>query len=139
MKISVTVDKIQLRRGKASALARSNPLLEDGEPCFETDTRKLKVGDGIRHYNDLPYIQGAASGGGVTRLTVRRGSTENWELSNPILADGEPGLDTTMNRLKIGDGVTRWNNLKWVGGNEAAAAEEVKALCDAILGVTAAK
>lgn len=56
MKLSVTVDTIQLRRGKASALARANPLLADGEPCYETDTQRLKVGDGIRHYNSLPYI-----------------------------------------------------------------------------------
>lgn len=41
-------------------------------------------------------------------IQLRRGS--DWS-SNPVLASGEPGFDTTNNLLKIGDGVTPWSGL----------------------------
>lgn len=46
-----------------------------------------------------------------TQIIFRKGMSSAWATSNPILALGEPGfaLDTQM--LKIGDGVTRWNDL----------------------------
>jgi hypothetical protein len=47
------------------------------------------------------------------RIQIRRDTTVNWAASNPILLSGEMGLDTTLNCLKIGDGVTTWNNLPY--------------------------
>jgi hypothetical protein len=35
-----------------------NPVLESGEPGFVYDENRLKIGDGITHWNDLPYIDG---------------------------------------------------------------------------------
>ena len=35
-----------LRRGTAEAWNRVNPTLKYGEPGFEKDTNKLKIGDG---------------------------------------------------------------------------------------------
>lgn len=46
----------QLKRGKAAAWASANPLLRVGEPGFEIDTGKLKIGNGVDKYNDLPYL-----------------------------------------------------------------------------------
>lgn len=45
----------------------------------------------------------------------KRGSAANWESSNPILAAAEIGYDTTNQQIKIGDGVTPWNDLDYVG------------------------
>jgi hypothetical protein len=45
---------------------------------------------------------------------IRRGSSSQWNSSNPVLASGEPGYDITNNIYKIGDGVNNWNNLKSV-------------------------
>lgn len=53
--------RIQLRRGKASAFANNNPLLLSAEPAYELDTGKLKLGDGVSNYNDLPYFQAEVS------------------------------------------------------------------------------
>ena len=47
---------IQLKRGTSEALARGNPVLAAGEPCFVTDKNLLKIGNGIDHWNDLPYM-----------------------------------------------------------------------------------
>jgi Major tropism determinant N-terminal domain len=55
--------QIQLRRGTATQWANTqtgNPILAVGEMALETDTNLFKIGDGYRHWNDLPYggIQG---------------------------------------------------------------------------------
>ena len=44
-------------------------------------------------------------------IQFKRGSSARWAELNPILEVGEPGYDTDKGRLKIGDGVTAWNDL----------------------------
>jgi hypothetical protein len=51
----------------------------------------------------------------TTRIKLRRDTAVNWTANNPILALGEPGLDTDNNAVKYGDGVTTWNNLSYSG------------------------
>lgn len=46
----------QLKRGNSDLWASLNPILSAGEPGYELDTHKLKIGDGHNFYNDLPYI-----------------------------------------------------------------------------------
>ena len=41
-------------------------------------------------------------------------------LANPVLAEGEPGFDTTNNILKIGDGTTNWNSLVAVNNSRSS-------------------
>lgn len=60
--------KIQLRRDTAANWSTNNPTPSAGEPCFETDTGKLKIGDGITAYNSLLY-QGGTSDTAVTTDT----------------------------------------------------------------------
>lgn len=50
--------QIQLRRDTASNWSTNNPIPAQGEPCYETDTNKLKFGNGTSHYNDLEYFVG---------------------------------------------------------------------------------
>ena len=45
-------------------------------------------------------------------IKLRRG--DDWS-NNPVLAEGEPGFDTTNNILKVGDGTTAWNDLNPIG------------------------
>jgi hypothetical protein len=47
----------------------------------------------------------------AVKLQFRRDTAANWESENPILSEGELGLDLTNERFKIGDGVTAWNSL----------------------------
>ena len=48
----------KFRRNTAEYWKNTNPVLADGEPCFELDTGKLKIGNGTTAYNDLKYING---------------------------------------------------------------------------------
>lgn len=48
--------KFYFKRGKAASWTEKNVLLGPGEPGFEIDTGRLKIGDGIRTWNNLPYL-----------------------------------------------------------------------------------
>lgn len=48
-------DIIKFKRGKSTTWETKNLLLLDGEPGFEIDTLRLKIGDGKTKWNDLPY------------------------------------------------------------------------------------
>lgn len=50
----------------------------------------------------------------ATRIQVRRGTTAEWNTSNPVLDIGEFGYNTTNNQLKIGTGSTSWSNLDYL-------------------------
>lgn len=49
----------------------------------------------------------------AVKIQFRRDTATNWESVNPILSQGEMGLDTTNNRFKLGDGITAWNSLAY--------------------------
>ena len=51
------------------------------------------------------------------RIQIRRDISAKWALNNPILLEGEIGYETNTSYIKIGDGVTPWNDLSyWTGG-----------------------
>jgi hypothetical protein len=52
----------------------------------------------------------------ATRIQQRRGTAAEWASSNPILALGEIGFDTTNQNIRIGDGSSRWNDLDTISG-----------------------
>lgn len=51
----------------------------------------------------------------------KRGTAARWAELNPILAQGEPGFVYDSNLLKIGDGVTCWNDLPYIQGKTEVA------------------
>lgn len=58
--------QILTRNDTATNWSSINPVLGKAEAAYETDTRKLKFGDGVTAYNDLPYFGGEATGGVYT-------------------------------------------------------------------------
>jgi hypothetical protein len=49
----------------------------------------------------------------ASQIQLRRGTTIQWDAANPVLADGEIGIDSTTRQIKIGDGYTAWSNLQY--------------------------
>jgi len=47
----------------------------------------------------------------ATRILLRRDTSANWASANTVLANGEIGYDTTLDRIKVGDGSTAWASL----------------------------
>lgn len=46
----------QVKRGSAARWEELNPILNPGEPGFEMDTFKLKIGNGSTPWKELPYV-----------------------------------------------------------------------------------
>lgn len=82
--------KLQLRRDTKVnwATGPNNPVLALGETGIETDTLLLKFGDGVRHWNSLPYS-------GLTSYTPSTSS--NW----PVGPSGPSGPTTCANALDL--------------------------------------
>lgn len=53
------ISTIQLKRGTKAALEKQlagTNKPSSGEPIYEIDTNKLKIGDGAHNFADLPYV-----------------------------------------------------------------------------------
>lgn len=61
--------RIQIRRDTSTNWSVNNPTPANGEPCYETDTRKFKIGDGVTKYTNLPY-QGGGGGSAPTNMVT---------------------------------------------------------------------
>ena len=48
-------------------------------------------------------------------ILIRAGTSDQWSAANPVLQNGEPGYDATLQRIKFGNGSTAWNSLPWSG------------------------
>lgn len=44
-------------------------------------------------------------------IQIRRDTAANWTSANPTLAQGELGLETDTQKIKVGDGSTAWTSL----------------------------
>lgn len=58
--------QFKLRRDTAANWTAANPTLADGEPGFENDTNKLKLGNGVTPWNSLPYFPGTIDASNIT-------------------------------------------------------------------------
>ena len=45
------------------------------------------------------------------QIQLRRGDSADWTATNPILAEGEVGVELDTLKLKVGNGIDNWNTL----------------------------
>lgn len=62
----------------------------------------------------------------ANKIQLRRDTSANWTRVNPILADGEPGVDITNKKIKYGDGSTAWRDLAYASGAATATGDPTK-------------
>jgi hypothetical protein len=86
--------RIQVRNDTAANWTSANPTLLAGEPGFEDDTGKFKIGTGSAAWTALPY---AGSGGASTPLTTTATKTANYTAS----ANERVPVDTTSGAITV--------------------------------------
>lgn len=59
----------------------------------------------------------------VTKIQFRRGTAAQWTSANPVLADGEMGIETDTKKFKFGDGTLTWNALPYASISSVTAAQ----------------
>ena len=113
--------KMQQRRDTAANWTSNNPTLASGEFAYETDTGKIKVGDGATAWTSLAYFTGASGVpsvindlSDVNTAGVVGGDVLKWNGSawTPTTDDDTDTLDgvtsvgaTTTNAITVG-GIT---------------------------------
>ena len=75
---------IQIKRGTAAAWTSANPTLNSGEMGFESDTKKMKVGDGATAWTSLAYTATDGDISGVTASTGLQGGGTTGTVSLSI-------------------------------------------------------
>ena len=80
-----------LRRGLSTNLSEVNEIPHAGEPIIETDTLKIKIGDGEHAYNELEYV-------GVKELNIINERIEAFFASADI---SDQAIDTLVEIQKI--------------------------------------
>jgi hypothetical protein len=89
--------RLQVRRGTASGWTSTNPTLYAGEIGFETDTARIKIGDGTTAWTSLDYNvvvpTGFLAGSGIGVSVAADGSTVTISSTNPTV---EPGNITGL-------------------------------------------
>jgi hypothetical protein len=84
------VTQFQFRRGTAAQWTSTNPTLGAGEPGYETDTGKFKIGNGSTAWNSLGYT----GAGTVTSITAGTGLS-----GGAITSSGTIAIDSTVATL----------------------------------------
>ena len=55
----------------------------------------------------------------ATKIQLRRGLADRWTSINPILSEGEMGIETDTRKFKFGDGTTAWNSLSYASSGSS--------------------
>lgn len=81
---------IRHRRDTAANWTSNNPVLEAGQLGLETDTLKIKFGDGTTAWTSLSYAAGGGGGGGISDgdkgdITVSA-SGATWTIDNGVVS-----------------------------------------------------
>lgn len=88
--------QIQIRRGTAAAATANNRTLAAGEVGLETDTGKIKIGDGSTAWNSLPYL---LDGLELTPLRGIKGSDQSITEQTTYVDDAQLTVPVVANAL----------------------------------------
>ena len=110
--------RVACRRATNEQWLLVNPILSAGEFAYETNTRRLKVGDGLTRYAEIPYFNegslvyhdSAFDGDGTSLNPLKLKSTGvapgtyGSASSIPILSINRFGQVTVANSTEVGSG-----------------------------------
>ena len=90
-----TVQGIVLFRRDTSADWETNKtgVPKDGEPCWNSETHELRVGDGVTAYENLPVIGAGAASTATHYEGIREGSETDAEVIERVLSGASPNKD----------------------------------------------
>ena len=99
--------RLLFRRDTAANWTANNPVLSSGEPGFETDTGKLKIGDGTNSWSSLDYYR--VTPRVESAITGYTGSTNNSNYQT-LATELDPTKDVVCIDTAGWDGSTSFLN-----------------------------
>jgi hypothetical protein len=103
--VKTGADLSQMQTHTAAQFAVLNPILRDGELGYESDSGRVKIGNGLSYYNDLLYSALGAMGYKVvsadsyTLLPEDVNATIRFTAGNPVVVSVHP---ETMADVPVG-------------------------------------
>ena len=105
---------VQQRRGTAAELSLANETLAAGQIVYETDTNRMKVGDGVRTYSALPYLgSDIADVSGLQAALDTKGSVSDTNLALSRGAAAQATAD--QNAIDIAGKASKTQNNTYTG------------------------
>lgn len=104
-RIRKRVQRIRLPHFTSVDWTEQNPLLQKGEIAVESDTRRMKIGDGVTRWNDLEYIAGSAGGANVAWGEISGTLSQQDDLQNALdeKINKTQGTENAGKVLLVGD------------------------------------
>lgn len=126
---------IKTRRDDGVAWSSANPVLEQGEVGWETDTRLDKIGDGITAWNDLPYraltFYSGTEGHSIDLDARIPGSRRHLMKGNTTITIADPPdghsirVTIALEQDDTGSRTVEWpGDIRWLAGTEPTIAAE---------------
>ena len=91
--------RIQLRRDTAANWTAANPVLRAGEVGIESDTLKMKVGDGTTAWSSITNYMN------ITQASLSTDLASYLQITDLGLANKAPKLDASKNLLVPGSSI----------------------------------
>jgi hypothetical protein len=103
--------RIKFRRDTSGNWTSADPILADGEPGLETDTRKLKYGNGTSTWTVLPYASGGVEIGEGGEIQIGRftSNVSNWDVNSIAIGTDAGKIDQSTAAVAIGHGAGNEN------------------------------
>ena len=111
-KLVLVIEGLQHKRKKASAWQNdTTTILLAGEIGIESDTLKLKVGDGKSIWINLPYVNGGTADGGNTYVLSK--TYAEWQNDNTPIDDNVICFESDTARFKVSNGNRIYKDLPY--------------------------
>ena len=80
----MSIVRIRIRRDMAANWASVNPVLLGAEVGLETDTLKVKIGDGTSAWNSLAYWDAGGGGGAAAYVHTQASPATTWTINHNL-------------------------------------------------------
>lgn len=100
---------MQQKRGTASRWTSQNPVLLAGEIGLETDTNKIKIGDGTTAWNSLDYL--SLDVRDISYTHTQNANLSVWTITHPL--SFKPNVIITDYNSNVIEG-----DIEYVGSNQ---------------------
>jgi hypothetical protein len=123
--------QIQLRRGTAAEWTAANPVIASGELVVESDTNKLKLGNGVTTWTSLAYFKPGQTIDDLTDVTVTSATTGDvikyngtaW-VNGVATTNLDSLTDVVITSAATGQTLT-YDGTNWVNGAAASGGEVI--------------
>ena len=130
---------IQFKRQHSAIWEQINPILKLAEPGFESDTGKVKIGDGINTWNNLSYlalnkdsevVTSTIANGAVTEEKISDGAVTRRKIEAGAITNEEIAADAQIDVSKLSGVVPQINGTVTESDPSAAVVRNIIASTD---------